>query len=381
MAAYLWLLALPALLALARRAGPRPEAWALLLAWIALTLFVGLRREVGADWDNYLLMHLRAGGHALREAAFLGDPAYMLASGALFRLGFAMPAANLACAAIFSAGLILLARAQPSPALAFTVALPVLVAIAAFATRQSAAIGLLMAALASIGSGRPRLAALLVAAAPVFHWTAILLVPLIPAMLTRYFPPRLIVAAGAAAGLALAALLALTPLGDRFDHVGESAGALLRGGLTLLALVVLAATWRKLDLGEGEGRAVAGVAAIGLFALALTPVLSTAGDRLGYYAVPLQMIILPRAALLLRSPAQRRAALAAIAFLFAGLFIAWMSLSPYRACLIPYRSYLADPAAIRVLDPEVHRRSQPCAPRADPPAVQSGSTSRGGPLG
>jgi hypothetical protein len=90
-------------------------------------------------------------------------------------------------------------------------------------------------------------------------------------------------------------------MGERFDNVGASAGAPLRAGFFLLTLIVLAVRWRRLGLGEREFSAGAFLAALGLFALALTPVLSTAGDRIGYYAVPLQMMVLPRAALSLSS--------------------------------------------------------------------------------
>jgi hypothetical protein len=167
----------------------------------------------------------------------------------------------------------------------------------------------------------------------------------------------------------------LTPFGERFTHVNESSGAMLRGSLTLLALIVLAARWKRLGLAAAELRAVAVLAAIGLFALVLTPTLSTAADRLGYYAVPLQMIVLPRAARTISSAVKRRAAQAAIALLCLGMFLAWMLLSPYRACLTPYRSYLAAPGAIRTLDPQAHRRSQPCIVRRGSFAGLNGSTS------
>ena len=93
------------------------------------------------------------------------------------------------------------------------------------------------------------------------------------------------------------------------------------------------------------------------------------------------MMVLPRAALSLNSLSLRRAAEWAIVLLYAGFFVAWLAFSPYRGCLVPYDSYLADPAAIRILDPEVHRRPSPCVarPRRLPP--QSRSTSPASPVG
>ena len=113
---------------------------------------------------------------------------------------------------------------------------------------------------------------------------------------------------------------------------------------------------RRLDLAEPERRVAACLAALGLFALLLTPVLSVAADRIGFYAVPLQMMVLTMAAGQVPAGPRRTAVQAAIALLYLALFAAWMALTSYRTCLSPYRSYLTDMGALRITDPEVHRR-------------------------
>ena len=92
----------------------------------------------------------------------------------------------------------------------------------------------------------------------------------------------------------------------------------------------------------------------------LTPVLSVAADRIGFYAVPLQMMVLTRAAALAagRAAPDRRAGRDRLPGL--AMFAAWMALTSYRTCLSPYRSYLTDPGALRTADPEVHRRPFLC---------------------
>ena len=191
-----WLLVLPLVLALGRRLSPRAERIALVLVWLALALLIGLRRGIGIDWDNYLIMFVRAGAYPVPEAMTLSEPGYMLVSAIAARLGFALPVVNLVCAAIFAAGLMMFVRIQKSPALALLIAIPVLVVLVGVATRQSVAIGLLMAALALHASGRRRLPSWLLVATLPFHWTAILLLPFIPAMLIRRIPLWLIVGAG-----------------------------------------------------------------------------------------------------------------------------------------------------------------------------------------
>ena len=56
-----------------RRPWPAWQAW---LIGIALTLFIGLRHEVGGDWFSYIPYLTRAEGIPLAEAIAMGDPGY-----------------------------------------------------------------------------------------------------------------------------------------------------------------------------------------------------------------------------------------------------------------------------------------------------------------
>ena len=124
--------------------------------------------------------------------------------------------------------------------------------------------------------------------------------------------------------------------------------ALTRGRSTSLGLAL------RLGLGFLLSR--------GLFALFLTPVLSAAGDRLGLYAVPLQIMIFTRLPGLAPAGAVRLAAAAAVAAAPLALYLAWLTAGSYRACFIPYRSYLADPPAIVDQTTDRHRRAMWCGP-------------------
>ncbi|WP_233128794.1 EpsG family protein [Synechococcus sp. 8F6] len=63
-----------------RRPWPTWQAW---LIGIALTLFIGLRHEVGGDWGNYIPYLTRAEGLSLAEAVAAGDPATTPSTGCL----------------------------------------------------------------------------------------------------------------------------------------------------------------------------------------------------------------------------------------------------------------------------------------------------------
>jgi uncharacterized membrane protein len=71
-------------------------------------------------------------------------------------------------------------------------------------------------------------------------------------------------------------------------------------------------------------------------------------DRLNFYAVPFQMIVLTRAVAM---QSQRYVAIAlgaALASPFALLFAGWLALGTGATCAIPYRSFLSNPEALLI---------------------------------
>jgi len=172
--------AVPAVTTATKAAGARDRG--LWLGALVLVLAIGLRLEVGGDW--YVYLRLFRGLQTAELGTVLGnsDPAYSLVSWTVAQLGLRIWAVNLVCAAIFTYGLISLARLQPNPWLALLVSVPYLVIVVAMGyTRQSAALGLLMVALSHQVRGNPlrMIVSLLIAAA--FHKSAVITIPLEPA--------------------------------------------------------------------------------------------------------------------------------------------------------------------------------------------------------
>ena len=182
MLAYWFLFALFALPALTERMrhpdDPRPQRL-LAIFGVVMALMIGLRFHVGADFEAYELIFRRAAEIDLARSLQRGDPGYQFVNWAVGQLGGAMWQVNLICAAIFVWGLIRLCRAEPSPMLAALVAIPYLVVVVAMGyTRQAVAIGFIMAGIASLSRGGSVIRfALYVAAAALFHRTAVLVLP------------------------------------------------------------------------------------------------------------------------------------------------------------------------------------------------------------
>ncbi|HET8749141.1 MAG TPA: EpsG family protein, partial [Sphingomicrobium sp.] len=148
---------------------------------IATVCLVGLRYEVGGDWGSYLAIFNRIQGETLATSLKIGDPAYQLLNWIGATLGAGVWLVNLLSGAIFAWGLYRLCSVQPSPWLAFAVAVPYMVIVVAMGyTRQSIALGVLMAGLARQSRGGSTLNfALYVAAAACFHKTAAVVYPLV----------------------------------------------------------------------------------------------------------------------------------------------------------------------------------------------------------
>ena len=120
-----------------RRPWPAWQAW---LIGIALTLFIGLRHEVGGDWFSYIPYLTRAEGIPLAEAIAMGDPGYNTLNWLFAGNALGIYGVNMVSGAIFSAGLVLICRAQPRPWLALCFAVPYMVIVVAMGySRQGVA--------------------------------------------------------------------------------------------------------------------------------------------------------------------------------------------------------------------------------------------------
>jgi hypothetical protein len=363
MAIYGALLLLPLLWWGASQKGSRAADIAMLAIFAFLALFVGLRFQVGGDWDSYLLLHLRAEHYDLDVALALSDPAYQFASRMLAKAGLGIGALNLLCACLFFAGLGLFCRAQPRPALALLIAIPVMIVLVAMGfTRQSSALGLLMLAL-GLWSTRPAVATLLILFAPLWHWSAVLFLPLV---LVMQFPRGLplwrapvagALMAGAAIGIAM-----LPGYSDYLAGSGVARGALVRLAPNFFALGLLFMVWHRLNLSVPARNALWYWAAVSSMLLPIVFVMPTVADRIGMFALVGQVAVfarLPDAA-----PFARYPRLAMLAFAAPGLtlFAAWLAFSPYQVCWSPYKSYLTAPSALLMAEANRQfRESRACA--------------------
>lgn len=313
----------------------------LILGMFALTLMVGLRFKVGGDWDTYKDMFLHAQYGQLSRLLTFGDPGYQFLNWAVQHMGFGIWLVNLTCAVIFSWGLMRFARAQPSTWLSILVAIPYLVIVVAMGyTRQSVAIGILMAGLAAVHRGASVLRfGVYVAAAALFHKTAIVALPLV------VFSSERSKFLSVLAGLALMyvfynSFLAGSVNGYVKSYVDAryaSQGAGVRVAMNTVAGTIFIIFRRRLGFSDRERRLwfIHSAAAFAMLVLLWVLPSSTAVDRLSLYLMPMQIAVLTRIQNLLGA---RTAAVLVVLYSLAVLLV-WVNYAVHAKYWLPYRIY------------------------------------------
>lgn len=352
MLVYWILFALIALAALAERSAPgdqrRQPAFVLLLLCLLITAMIGLRYEVGADYQQYIEIFDRTARMDLERAIQSGDPAYQLLNWLVAKAGWAQWVVNLVCAAIFTWGLARFVRAQPAPMAALLVAFPYLVLVVANGyTRQSVAIGLIMAGLAPVVRGGSVIRFTLYAAiAAAFHRTAVVVLPLVAFAAQRGRLVNVIV--GIAVMFLLYDLLLAASVGSLVEnYIGArygSQGAAIRVAMTALPAILMLAFGSRLDFGRQE-RATWRLFA--LASLAMVPLLfllpsSTAVDRIALYLLPIQIAVIPRFLLVIAGPIAGR--LAIVAYCIMIQFV-WLNYAAHARFWIPYQTVFGETAS------------------------------------
>ena len=321
--------------------GRQPSPLPIMFGALVIALMVGLRFDVGGDWQTYEFLFEFAGRADLWRVLQIGDPGYQFLNWLVKQAGAGFWLVNLISAAIFAWGLQRFARAQADPWLALVVAIPYLVTVVAMGyTRQSVAIGIILAGLASLqrGTSIPRFA-LYVLFAALFHRTAVVVLPLVVFAADRNRFMNLI------AGLAACVVLFDAFLSDSVDQFVRnyieaeysSQGAAIRVAMNLLPAAIFLLSSRRFQYLPREHNIWRNfsLASFGLLVLLLVLPSSTAVDRLALYVIPVQIAVLARMPRAFDSTAMR---VAIFAYSAAVLFV-WLNFAAHAEYWLPYRFY------------------------------------------
>jgi hypothetical protein len=315
---------------------------AFIIGLLAAMLLIGLRFQVGGDWYSYLGYFKMMRFDTFKTALSRGDPAYQAVNFAAYNLGGGIWLVNLFCGAVLMWGLGRFALTQRNPWLVVLVAVPYLINVVAMGyTRQSVAIGLVLAGLSAIIRGKGLLTfTFYVLIAGLFHRTAISVLPLVVLVSARY---RLVnvVAVGVASYVLFNYLLAdelNTFVAGYITSRYASQGAAVRVAMTVLAGVLFLLANKRFGFEQRQWRiwfnfSMAAIAA--LIFLVISPS-STAVDRMALYLFPLQLAILPQVPYVY---ARKGLGTTAVILYSAAIQFVWLNFAQYAKWFVPYHLY------------------------------------------
>ncbi len=268
--------------------------------FVFLVLIIGLRHEVGGDWETYLEMLDKYTSSTLNAGEFgFQDPAFVLFNQLAVKTGLGIYLLNFLSAIFFSWGLLVFCRAQPRPWLALAVAVPYLITVVAMGyTRQGVAIGIAMLAMTALGQGSIVRFVLWIALAATFHKSAIILLPMaVLANSKRRIFTFLWVGITSIILFALMVQEALSFLmGGYIEDAMQSSGAAIRIAMNALPAALFLLFRKRFQLSVEQRSFWSWMAWSSLFLVLLLAVSpsSTAVDRIALYWIPLQLFVLSR---------------------------------------------------------------------------------------
>jgi len=339
----LFFLPLTAVVLLPRSLAVDARKFGWMVMGVVAAIAIGLRHEVGADWERYLEIYDFISGEEFLSALAVTDPSYAAANWLSARLGWGIYGVNLLCGILFAAGVGAFCIRQPMPWLAWLVATPVLmVTVAMGYSRQGAALGLAFWSLAYLEEKRVWLFVLLVTLGATFHRSAALLLPFAFLAQDRTRWIQLL-------GLALVALLAgsvfllehFEPLWSTYIEAQMVAeGGPIRAWMNALPAAIMLAMnrrWTRRWPDPGHWRWLAWLAIGCVFLVGMA---SSAVDRVALYLLPLQIYVWSRIPLLFADRATRTAVVLGICLVYAAVLWVWLNFAINAPDWLPYKNIL-----------------------------------------
>lgn len=342
MIAYWLMFSLPVLACLSpRRLADKQRSGAWILVACILTVFVGLRHQVGGDWFTYLL-NFEYARQSFENALTLGDPGYYVAGWLFGKMGGSVYWVNLFCAVLLLAGTFRLSSVQPRPWLAVVVAIPYLLIVVGMGyTRQAAAIGLVMWGLVALRKRRLLGFAVSVLIAALFHQTALLMLPIaaLAAARNRIWT-ALWVSVLFVGGFYFLLQDDVDTLYANYvvdDYAFASEGAGIRLAMNAVAASIFLLFRRRFSQDLAEQRLYGWMSLITLACVPLLTVSPTAVDRLALYLIPLQLVTFSRLPDLGVKKSQRETLYLSVIFYYALVQFVWLNFANNRSGWVPYQ--------------------------------------------
>jgi hypothetical protein len=317
----------------------------LLAAALFVLILIGLRYNVGGDWETYLGIFEYIRYAQLSESLFAFDPGFTILNWFALQVGAGVWLVNLVCAAIFTWGLVRFARQQPNPWLVLVVAVPYLIIVVAMGyTRQAVAIGFLLAGFSILNRSHIAWFVFYVACAAAFHKSAIIVLPLV-ALATvqqRLLGTVMIIVAGLIMYRFFLAGSVDRLVTGYVEAAYSSQGAAVRVAMNIAPALIFLSFSKRFGLPPVETRLwrIFSWAALGALVLLFVLASSTAVDRLALYLIPLQLFVLARVPYAFASNGRPNGQVALAVVLYSAMVqFVWLNYAAHSEYWVPYQFY------------------------------------------
>ncbi len=317
-----------------------------LLIGIIFILLIGLRHEVGGDWDRYISIYAYHKGIDLDFSKFTsGDYAYETIS--WFSLNYldGVYSTNLICAIIFMIGLIRFCRTLPLPWIALFVSVQFLIIVVSMGyTRQSAAMGLLLWALVDLRRGKTMLFYMYIILGALFHKTLVVMLPIGYLYSVNRFDILGVIAFSSSLLIVAYALL-MERMQNMYYYYIEiefhhSGGALIRVFMSFVAAMIFFIFRDKFKKKFHDEKLWFMFSLMSIVLLPASYFYSTFSDRVAIYFLPLQLVILSRIPVLIESTYNRTIFVTSTIIVYTSAMFVWLTFGNHSNKWLPYQNIL-----------------------------------------
>lgn len=314
---------------------------------ILFWLMIGLRFDVGPDWDNYLRIYNIEKDQGFLQLETNMETGFGILMWFASVTGGGIILVNLVSAAVFCWGIFTFAKKCYEPFLAVAIATPYLaIVVAMSATRQAISIGLVAFLFATWNDRTLFARILLIFVASLFHLSAIFVLIFV-ALGARISTTARVVAASLLGLLTLPLIVITSSRADIYAARYIGAGAITSEGAFIhVAMVAVPATAYLLM--RNRWRAEFGPSAF-LDVLAITPIVllfatyfsPVAADRMSLYFWPVVMFLGSGWPALIQSQAGRIGFRLVVFFACFSLLIGWFYFANHSKSYLPYQNYVS----------------------------------------
>ncbi len=314
---------------------------------IILVVLIGLRHEIGGDWDRYLTT-----AYAISKTTpfpnylsmFSGDYGYRVLHWFSENYFYGIYTTNLICAFFFVSGLIRFCQTLPFPWLGLSIAIPFLVVVVAMGyTRQSVAVGFLMWALVDLMAGRKLFFYISIIAGSFFHLTVLMMLPIgILYQSVKINKTTLIVVAF----IVISVYFIFIGKVERMIYYyltiefHQSSGGVLRVFINSMSAIVFFIFRKEFKRKFHDEKLWFIFSIMSILALPLSFFYSTFLDRIVIYMLPIQLVVLTRVAVLIKSEYNRTIFVVVTVCAYASLLFVWLNFGKFSSYWLPYKNIL-----------------------------------------